>query len=477
MSNPLLDADLDAPGGLGLRQQVARRLRKRLDIRDDAAYEGQTLENVRGGIKFEGANLWILMFAILICSIGLNVNSTAVIIGAMLISPLMGPILGVGCGAAISDTDLLFLSLKNLGIMTLVSMGISAGYFVLSPLSEAQSELLARTAPTLFDVLIASFGGFVGIIALSRRNQGNAIPGVAIATALMPPICTAGYALATAQWNYLAGSLYLYFINLTFIAFSTFVLVRVLQFKQYKFVDERAEKKTKRWIYAVAALVAVPSFYTAYLTVQGSVLESRVERYVTEEFDIDGTQVIGRTVAGFDDEDGPKLTLLLLGKSLSEAEIDVHRENLSDYALDGFELEIVQDEDLAERGDLGGGDLGGGGRGSPGQRAGVDFEALYRNADRQLVIDREEIGALRRTVGAYTIDSASLRQIVEESRALYPEIETVSLARFNALASSADTALYIARVRSAARLSPEQLDRYGAWLRTRQSWDRVEVIQ
>ena len=466
MSNPLLDADLDNPGGLTLREQIARRIKRRLDIRDDAAYEGQTLENVRSGIKIEGANLWILMLAILICSIGLNVNSTAVIIGAMLISPLMGPILGVGCGAAISDSDLLLTSAKNLGIMTLAAIGVSWAYFALSPLSDAQSELLARTAPTLFDVLIATFGGFVGIIALSRRNQGNAIPGVAIATALMPPICTAGYALATYEWKYLAGSLYLYFINLTFIAFSTFVLVRVLDFKQYKFVDERAERRTKRWIYFAAALVALPSFYTAYSTVQGSVLQGRVDRFVAAEFDMDETQVIGREVADFKAEGGPKITLLLLGKTVSEADIDVRRERLREYALDGFELEIVQDQDLQEREPF-----------TAGTEPAVDFEALYREADRKVTLDREEIQELRQRLAVYTIDSAAHRRILEESRALHPEIEAVSLARFNDLPGGSDTARYVARLRCSPPLSRKQLDRYGTWLRTRQGWPRVLVVQ
>ena len=467
MSNPLLDADLDTPGGLTIREQIERRIRRRLDISDDAAYEGQTLENVRAGIKFQGANLWILMLAILICSIGLNVNSTAVIIGAMLISPLMGPILGVGCGAAISDSDLLLTSLKNLGIATLASMAVSAAYFAVTPLSGAQSELLARTAPTLFDVLIATFGGFVGIIALTRRSASNAIPGVAIATALMPPICTAGYSLATGEWKYLAGSLYPYFINLTFIAFATFVLVRLLKFKQYKFVDEASEKRTKRWIYVVAALMAAPSFYTAYSTVQGSVLENRVARFVEGEFgDMDGTQVIGREVADFKSEGGPKITLLLLGKTMDEADIEVRRERLREYALDGFELEIVQDEDLTDRARIAETDA-----------SQVDFEALYREADRQVATDREQMRELRRRLSAFTIDSLALSKITAESRALYPEIEAVRLARFNSLTGGRDTSRFVAHLQCAVPLSQKQTERYGEWLRTRQSWGSVMVVQ
>ena len=470
MSNPLLDGDLDAPADQSLRQVIQKRLRNRLDLKDDAAYEGQTLENVRSGIKFEGANLWILMLAILICSIGLNVNSTAVIIGAMLISPLMGPILGVGCGAAISDTDLLLTSAKNLGIATAASIAVSAAYFALSPLSDAQSELLARTAPTLFDVLIATFGGFVGIIALSRRNQGNAIPGVAIATALMPPICTAGYSLATQEWRYLAGSLYLYFINLTFIAFSTFVLVRLMRFKQYKFVDEASERKTKQWIYIVVGLVAIPSFYTAYLTVQDSVLKGRVDRYLAEEFALDETQVIGQRLRGFKDPAGPALTVMLLGEPLSEIDIDQRRAKLRDYALDGFELNVIQagdlnDEALREA------------KSSAEAPAAVDFAALYRQADAQLVNDREQISRLRQELAAYRLDSATLVQLRTEAQALYPSLNDLSVGRLNTVSPDTSAAQYIVRVKAGAPLSQDELARFGAWVRARQGFGRVVVVQ
>ena len=470
MSNPLLDGDLDAPADQSLRQVIQKRLRNRLDLKDDAAYEGQTLENVRSGIKFEGANLWILMLAILICSIGLNVNSTAVIIGAMLISPLMGPILGVGCGAAISDTDLLLTSAKNLGIATAASIAVSAAYFALSPLSDAQSELLARTAPTLFDVLIATFGGFVGIIALSRRNQGNAIPGVAIATALMPPICTAGYSLATQEWRYLAGSLYLYFINLTFIAFSTFVLVRLMRFKQYKFVDEASERKTKQWIYIVVGLVAIPSFYTAYLTVQDSVLKGRVDRYLAEEFALDETQVIGQRLRGFKDPAGPALTVMLLGEPLSEIDIDQRRAKLRDYALDGFELNVIQagdlnDEALREA------------KSSAEAPAAVDFAALYRQADAQLVNDREQISRLRQELAAYRLDSATLVQLRAEAQALYPSLNDLSVGRLNTVSPDTSAAQYIVRVKAGAPLSQDELARFGAWVRARQGFGRVVVVQ
>ena len=185
---------------------------------------------MKSAIVFRGTNLWILMFAILIASLGLNVNSTAVIIGAMLISPLMSPIIGMGLAVGIGDSEMLKQSLKNYGVATLISVLTATLYFFISPLSEARSELLARTSPTLYDVLIAFFGGAAGVLALTTKSKGQVIPGVAIATALMPPLCTAGYGLATAQWAYFFGAFYLFFINTVFIATATFLGVKLLRF-------------------------------------------------------------------------------------------------------------------------------------------------------------------------------------------------------------------------------------------------------
>ena len=478
MGNVLLDAptpgekrrngsEPEDESTLGVRGRIARGIRRQFDLREDAAYEGHTIEAVRAQIRFRGANLWILMFAILICSIGLNVNSTAVIIGAMLISPLMGPILGIGTGAATSDSSLLIDSLKNLGIATLAAVSVSALYFAISPLHEAQSELLARTAPTLWDVLIATFGGFAGIIAVSRREKSNAIPGVAIATALMPPICTVGYSLATGQWLYLAGAFYLYFINLTFIAVATFVLVRFMRFPQHRFVDEAAERRTKRWIYVIAALVAIPSFYTAYMTVQDSVLQRRVSRFVTEEFTIPGTQVVGRRISGFSRGDGPRLTLMLLGKPVDEADIALRRERLREYALEGLELEVIQSGDLDSR--------------RLQERAAetntrLDLEALYREAERSLGVERASAKELRARLEDYTVDTTELRRLLAESRALYPAIERVELGRLNTLDTAA-AGPWIVRVTAAQRLSGPDLERYGAWLRERRKLESVVITQ
>ena len=186
---------------------LRRFLRDRFDLGEDSALQDEVVDNICRGVDFRGTNLWVLIFATFVASLGLNVNSTAVIIGAMLISPLMGPIMGMGLSVGINDFDLLKRSVRNFGFMVLVSILTSTLYFVVSPLSGAQSELLARTVPTTYDVLIAFFGGLAGIVAQSRRDRtSTVIPGVAIATALMPPLCTAGYGLATLQLNYFLGA-------------------------------------------------------------------------------------------------------------------------------------------------------------------------------------------------------------------------------------------------------------------------------
>ena len=196
---------------------LRRFLRDRFDLGEDSALQDEVVDNIFRGVDFRGTNLWVLIFATFVASLGLNVNSTAVIIGAMLISPLMGPIMGMGLSVGINDFDLLKRSVRNFGFMVLVSILTSTLYFVVSPLSGAQSELLARTVPTTYDVLIAFFGGLAGIVAQSRRDRtSTVIPGVAIATALMPPLCTAGYGLATLQLNYFLGAFYLFFINTVF---------------------------------------------------------------------------------------------------------------------------------------------------------------------------------------------------------------------------------------------------------------------
>lgn len=290
------------------------------------------LENVRTSISFTGSNLWILMAAVFIASIGLNVNSTAVIIGAMLISPLMGPIVGAGFSLGIFDFHLLRKSLKNLLIATVASLLVSTIYFFLSPFKEAQSELLARTSPNIYDVLIAFFGGLVGVIAITRVEKGNPIPGVAIATALMPPLCTAGYGLATGNFKFFFGALFLYTINCVFIGIATFFIVKYLKYPPVNFVNKKEEKKVQNIVTIVSVLILIPSVYFAYSLYKEQKFRQEVNEFIENEIVDKGNTLIYKKVNFMSN---PKtIELALLGKKLTKQEIEEVNDKLSYYNID-----------------------------------------------------------------------------------------------------------------------------------------------
>ena len=301
----------------------------------------KVLENVISNISFRGSNLWILACAIIIASIGLNVNSTAVIIGAMLISPLMSPILGAGFSLGIFDFELFKKSLKNLAIATIVSLIVSTIYFYLSPFKETQSELLARTAPNIYDVLIAFFGGLVGVIAITRVEKGNPIPGVAIATALMPPLCTAGYGLAIGNFKYFLGALFLYTINCVFICIATFLIVKYLKYPPTIQVNEKQEKKVKYLITTIILIMILPSVYFAYELREQKIYQQRIEKFVTMELKDRGYTLIFNKLTT--NTNPKKLDLAFLNHKFSPEEIKGLNQKLIDYNISGTKINIRQD--------------------------------------------------------------------------------------------------------------------------------------
>lgn len=313
---------------------------ERFSLNDDRASDHDIIESVSRNVEFKGSNLWSLIFAIFIASIGLNVNSTAVIIGAMLISPLMGPIMGVGLGMGINDIELIRKALKNLLIAVIISVAVSAVYFIISPLHEARPELLARTTPSIWDVLIALFGGLAGIVGSTRREKGNVIPGVAIATALMPPLCTAGFGIAIGNWYYFLGAFYLFFINSVFICISSYLVVRYMQLPKKAFEDKNREKKVGRYILYVILITALPSIYLAYKIVDKSIFEGNANRFVKTEFNFVNTHIINKR---FVYEKGKKeINLLLIGEDLTKETIDSLRSKLSKYSIGDTRLKISQ---------------------------------------------------------------------------------------------------------------------------------------
>ncbi|SFG30522.1 TIGR00341 family protein [Prevotella sp. KH2C16] len=304
----------------------------------DKEDEAETVRQISAGITFHGANLWVLVFAIFIASLGLNINSTAVIIGAMLISPLMGPIIGMGLAIGINDFELLKRSIKNYLVATVISVLTAAIYFTITPLNEAQSELLARTSPSLYDVLIALFGGAAGILALCTKGKGNVIPGVAIATALMPPLCTAGYGLAVGKMSFFFGAFYLFFINTVFIALSTFVGVRMLRFKHKEFIDARRLLAVRRYIVAIVILTMIPATYMTVQIIRRSVLSNNVNKFVKNEISFKGTQIISQS----HDNEKKTLDVVAVGRPIDRATIIKVAAQLSRYHLEGYRLNVIQ---------------------------------------------------------------------------------------------------------------------------------------
>lgn len=303
-----------------------------------------TIDNISRSVEFRGVNVWILAFAIVIASVGLNVNSTAVIIGAMLISPLMSPIMGIGLAIGISDNDLLRKSLRNLMIMVLISLLASTTYFLLTPLSDAQSELLARTKPTVFDVLIALFGGLAGIVATSRKQEKvTVVSGVAIATALMPPLCTAGYGLGTGQWIYFFGAFYLFFINSFFIALATFLMVRYLKFPRKHFVDAQHERKVRRSILVFSLIIIIPSIFIGINVIRETSFNSQAIKYVSEmehSAVLENVQIIN--VKRQYSAKEQSITLSLVGTPLTPEQVEYLQKRLDDFGLSKAKLVLRQ---------------------------------------------------------------------------------------------------------------------------------------
>lgn len=263
-------------------------LSERFDLRSEMEDYNVIHQEIEKGIIFRGTNLWILMFAIVVASVGLNMNSTAVIIGAMLISPLMGPINGMGYSLATYDFSMFKRAVKNFTYAVITSLITSTIYFLISPINEAHSELLARTSPSIYDVIIALFGGLAGIVAMSSKLKGNVIPGVAIATALMPPICTAGYGLATLQFNFFFGALYLFTINTVFIAFAALIVCQFLKFPIRSIVDAEKKKNVNRGLTAIILLTAIPSIYFGYKLVQEENFNQNVDSFLKEVSVVEG---------------------------------------------------------------------------------------------------------------------------------------------------------------------------------------------
>lgn len=301
-------------------------------------------ETIEKDIIFKGTNLWILMFAIIIASVGLNMNSTAVIIGAMLISPLMGPINGMGYGIATYNFPLFRKAVKNFTFAVITGLVASTIYFGISPVSSAHSELLARTSPTIYDVIIALFGGLAGIVAITSKYKGNVIPGVAIATALMPPLCTAGYGLATAQFNFFFGAIYLFTINTVFIAISSMVISQVLKFPIRTLVNEDQKNRVNRWITVIIIVTIVPSIYFGYLLVEKEKFTENAHNFTNNISVFEDNYLLKYDI----NPDKETIKLIYGGGSLTNVHQEKIKEKAKDFALEDARIDFQQGFSFSE---------------------------------------------------------------------------------------------------------------------------------
>lgn len=333
---------------LSLLNEIKLYLRNIFNFSHELADQLETIRSIEKGVEFRGINVWTLIFAIFVASIGLNVNSTAVIIGAMLISPLMGPIMGLGMSVGTYDFDLLKKSFRNLVIAVIISVVTSSLYFLISPLNEAQSELLARTTPTIYDVLIALFGGLAGIVAGASKEKGNAIPGVAIATALMPPLCTAGFGLATGNWMYFFGAFYLFFINAVMISLSTFLMVRFLKFPFKQEIDKARAVKVKRSMLLIITLTVLPSIYFAFSIVGQTVFNAGARKFIANELKSDQWLVLQSDVQ-YHLRDSNVITVFIAGENLKNDDIRNLKSKLDGYGLKKTRFLVRQASDVEDK--------------------------------------------------------------------------------------------------------------------------------
>jgi len=422
--------------------------------------EDEVIAQISDGVDSHGATLWVLIFAIFIASLGLNVNSTAVIIGAMLISPLMGPIIGMGLAVGIADLKLFKRALTNYLIKTVISVVTATIYFTISPITEAQSELLARTSPTLYDVLIALFGGAAGILASSTKSKNNVIPGVAIATALMPPLCTAGYGFAMGNTSYFFGAFYLYFINTVFIAFTTCIGVRLLHFHRKKFVDREKMKRVNYYIISIVIITMLPASYMTWNIIKQSVTENNVEKFVRDELNNNGTYIISYEY----DSKTKTLNVVAIGKPISVGAIAKAQKSMADYKLGDYTLKVIQgassDSLLAMQRNKKGLAVTGEGNSSKWQ------EQAYQNV------------ALQKQLAAYTRYPVLANDMKRELKVVCPAAKSLVLSQSSEC--FLDTALtkgyVMAVVKTNNTLAKDDRQQLYEWLKARVKTDSLELI-
>lgn len=432
-----------------------------INIREHVDY-GTADSSIRKNIRFKGPNVIILACAIVIASVGLNVNSIPVIIGAMLISPVMGPILGLGLGLGTEDNNLLKDSLKNFAIMVIISILASSLFFLLSPLTlENPSELLARTNPTIYDVLIALFGGFAGILETSRKEKGTVISGVAIATALMPPLCTVGYGISRLNVTFMFGALYLFLINTIFIALATFLAVKLFKFPAVQLADEKHTRMSKGWYAVILIVIIVPSILTAINVVKENNFKIHAAQLVRENknmgksFVYDYKTNYSRKLSTID--------IFVAGEMLTDEAKEILFNDAENYGIMRNQIIIHEDativrEDISE----------------------IEImKTIYEHTDRQIKMLNDSIVKLNARLEMYQGNVIPAYSIAQEMVAQHPQITKVSITHGSAVdvlnsTESDQIIVFINCEEPIDSLLHNQIER---WLKVRLNNENVLVVE
>ncbi len=433
-------------------------LRSIIHLSDEIDYENASI-SIRKNIAFRGTNVFILACAIIIASVGLNVNSIPVIIGAMLISPVMGPIMGFGLGLGTQDNELVKNAMKNFAVMVAISILASSLFFVLSPLSLANpSELLARTRPTIYDVFIALFGGFAGIIETSRKDKGSVITGVAIATALMPPLCTVGYGISIWKGSVIFGALYLFLINSIFIALATFAAVKYFRFPLVETTNEK-KRLSKSVMYLLLVVVIVPSVITAISVVKENNFMSHADKVVAENKNL-GKCFIYDYKATYTRKSAT-LELFLAGEPPTDDAKKKFYNCAETYGITRSQIVFHEDatsmrEDLSET---------------------EIVKGIYEHNEKQINRLNDSIAKLETVIADFKSKEIPTAAISKELFAQYPDITELSLTRGSSVdAEGIETEQIVAFITANNPMDEELHDRIERWLKVRLDNENVLVI-
>ena len=428
----------------------------KFSLRHEKEEAGIIIENIDKGVVFRGTNLWVLIFAIFIASLGLNVNSTAVIIGAMLISPLMGPIMGLGLAVGINDLSLLRKSFYNYSIAAGAALATSTFFFLLSPLNEAHSEILARTSPNIYDVLIALFGGFAGMIATASRQKGNVIPGVAIATALMPPLCTAGYGLSTLKFDFFIGAFYLFIINTVFIAFATFITTRLLKFPYTRLPDKKADRKAHRVIWLVVVVTIVPSIYFGYDIVQQDKFIKKANHFIDTECKFQNDYLLNRKI----DAKRKLITLVYGGAEIDSLAVKNVKSRLTNAGLGNAILDIHQGFAYLEKTT----------QSSADNEQAEQFKMLINAKD-------TELQTLRNRLDSTGTGNSLAKQVYDELTTQFADLNDATIGQAQLIKSDSTSAqIVLVTLNFSLKKSPSEKKQIGNWLRVRFQKKDIKVI-